>query len=842
MGARQPPLVGRTALVRDLARTVAAGGSVLLTGPAGIGKTRVAVEVCRLESAGGSTERILATAEASGRPLATLAPLGGVSEDDDALSAFGKVLRRWAGSGSSGVPMLLWLDDAHHTDPATATLIRHGVVGGVIRLVATHREHLDLPPDLEALVTEGLLERHRLVPLADRDAALLARLAAAPHRLTATQRESIASLAEGNPFYVRELARAAAGGDRDLLGAPTLDLLVGRAVLGLDPAARRVLDMIAVAEPAPRGLLCAARSEITRLRASGLVEPHGDDALRTDHPLRRAWLLRELGPHRSEVMGALLDEVERAPCHAPDALTLLGWYDDAGRPAGPGLLERAARTAVARGRPREAEQVAGRLDGDLSTMLRAQARIVGGDVEGGLEVLDELALTGATPVRLEALWWSVRYHGQVYGRVTRAEALIRKVEQTETGSDVARALVRARLWLWAYRGADPDADLDLARRQVEAAGPGPERIEMLAAVLAVIGNARGLDGTGGVAEELAAADAAFRDWPQERLRARMALGWHQAATLRADVAAATLTEGFEQARRWHDPEAVLALGGSGAMILTLGGRVGDALDLSASRPGDPDGHGWLRMDELRRATHAVALCYAGDATRARAELDALVAGGAEDAPEPMTLLLLRLRRLVDEVGGGPDDDAVLAALERAGPRCQLMYLALVALETVDLRAAPDAVVALVRALRTGDGGIVGLAARIFADRCEGRAAPLLDAGLRLESGALVVPALRVVPDAIRLAPDDAEVVARGRAAVLRLLARWDGVEPWWIDDDVPTPRQREVAHLVASGSTPAEVAEQLVLSRRTVENHLQAVYDHLDVHNRDDLVAALRPA
>jgi DNA-binding CsgD family transcriptional regulator len=845
MGARQPPLVGRTALVRDLARTVAAGGSVLLTGPAGIGKTRVAHELCRLESAGGSTERVLATAEASGRPLATLVPLGVVSEDDDALSAFGKVLRRWTGSGVSGVPMLLWLDDAHHTDPATATLVRHAVVAGVIRLVATHREHLDLPPDLEALVTEGLLERHRLVPLAGRDAALLARVATAPHRLTATQRESIASLAEGNPLYVRELARAAAGGDRDLVGAPTLDLLVGRAALGLDPAARRVLDMVAVAEPAPRGLLCAARSEITRLRALGLVEPHGDDALRTDHPLRRAWLLRELGPHRSEVMGALLDEVERAPHHAPDALTLLGWYDVAGRPAGPGLLERAARTAIARGRPREAEQVAGRLDGDLSTMLRAQARIVDGDVDGGLEVLDDLALNGATPLRLEALWWSVRYHGLVSGRVTRAEALIRAVEQTETGPDVARALVRARLWLWAFRGAGPDADIDLARRQVETAGPGPERIEMLAAVLAVMGNARGLDGTGGVADELAdelaAADDACPEWPQERLRARTALGWHRAATLRADLAAATLTEGFEQARRWHDPEAVLALGGSGAMILTLVGRVGEALDLSTSRPGDPEGHGWLRMDELRRATHAAALCYAGDAAGTRAELDTLVANGAEGAPEPMTLLLLRLRRLVDEVHGAPDDDAVLAALERAGARCQLMYLAVVALETIDLRAAPDAVVALVRALRRGEGGIVGLAARIFADRCEGRAAPLLEAGLQLESGALVVPALRVVPDAIRLARDDAEVVARGRAAVLRLLARWDGVEPWWIDDGVPSPRQREVAQLVASGRTPAEVAEQLVLSRRTVENHLQAVYGHLDVHSRDGLVAALRP-
>ena len=199
---------------------------------------------------------------------------------------------------------------------------------------------------------------------------------------------------------------------------------------------------------------------------------------------------------------------------------------------------------------------------------------------------------------------------------------------------------------------------------------------------------------------------------------------------------------------------------------------------------------------------------------------------------------MRLRRLVAESHGLPHDDVVLAALERTGARCQVMYLALVALETLDLTAGPDAVGALVRTFRRASGGVVSLAARAFEARCAERAEPLLEDGLRLEAGDLVVPALRVVPDAVRLAGDRGGVARRGRAAILRLLARWDGTDPWWLDD-VPTPRQRQVAHLVSAGSTPAEVADDLVVSRRTVENHLQAVYDYLDVHTRDDLVAAL---
>ncbi len=55
-----------------------------------------------------------------------------------------------------------------------------------------------------------------------------------------------------------------------------------------------------------------------------------------------------------------------------------------------------------------------------------------------------------------------------------------------------------------------------------------------------------------------------------------------------------------------------------------------------------------------------------------------------------------------------------------------------------------------------------------------------------------------------------------------------------------TAREREIAVLVADGSTTKEVAERLFLSARTVSNHLQNAYTKLGISKRTELAAALR--
>ncbi len=57
----------------------------------------------------------------------------------------------------------------------------------------------------------------------------------------------------------------------------------------------------------------------------------------------------------------------------------------------------------------------------------------------------------------------------------------------------------------------------------------------------------------------------------------------------------------------------------------------------------------------------------------------------------------------------------------------------------------------------------------------------------------------------------------------------------------PTPsdglsrREKEVATLVAGGSTNAEVAGSLFISERTVESHLASIFNKLGVDNRMQL-------
>ncbi len=54
-----------------------------------------------------------------------------------------------------------------------------------------------------------------------------------------------------------------------------------------------------------------------------------------------------------------------------------------------------------------------------------------------------------------------------------------------------------------------------------------------------------------------------------------------------------------------------------------------------------------------------------------------------------------------------------------------------------------------------------------------------------------------------------------------------------------TPRQREIAELVAEGLRVQEIADRLGLSRHTIRNHKQVIYSKLGARNAVELTRIL---
>jgi DNA-binding CsgD family transcriptional regulator len=87
----------------------------------------------------------------------------------------------------------------------------------------------------------------------------------------------------------------------------------------------------------------------------------------------------------------------------------------------------------------------------------------------------------------------------------------------------------------------------------------------------------------------------------------------------------------------------------------------------------------------------------------------------------------------------------------------------------------------------------------------------------------------------------ARMVAAGRAADPPLAvatALGEAQETRAAPESRPlTPREQEVARLVAQGLTNREIAERLVLSPRTIESHVERIMNRLGVGSRTEIAA-----
>lgn len=825
---RTPPLIGRDVEHAELTRALRAGRSVLVSGPAGIGKTRLVRDALAELDGTRTVEHVLAAPATATHRLGTLAPLGLVGADDDLGPAIAGVLRSW----TSRPGLVLWIDDAQHVDPTTATTVRHAAVHGDVQVVATHRTAEALPADLEALVTESVLDRAVLGPLAHRSAERLVRHWVGNAQVAESTVHDVVTLAAGNPLYLRELTRAALDGLVDLHAAPALDVLVGRACRTLPPDRRDVLELVAAAEPAPSVLLARWRSTIEVLVAQGLVERHGG-TVRVDHPLRRTWLLHDLADRQADVYGRLVDALAEHPDTEVAPRQVVTWHDLAHRPADPALLGRTARRAVGHGDVATARDVADRLDGELHALVEAQVLALEGRLDEALPRLDHLALTGSEE-HLTAAHWSVRLHGIVRGDLDRARAVVAGLERRRDPASETTVL-RARLWLWNYRPLPADVDLDaFAAAVVALPEHGAEHAELKAGATAFVANTCGAAAATALVPTMLRTTDRLPPADPAAMHAENTRAWLRAYQCDGRHARRLSRRAVEQGLASHDVDVISSVCGAAGLMITLTGRPAEGALVSGQEVASV-GAGTFRVSELQTASHAGNVVHAEGPAAGRALVESLPRTD-DPGPDPLELLTWRAWTLVEEAEGRPPDvGRTLQVLDRALRSRRFGYLALMTPECVTDRMPDVAHARLAEGLPADGEGLVRLARTAASARVRGDGDELRQVGLRLEEARLGTLALRVLGDVCGR-PDGGRGAAR--AAVLRLLRRWDGPDPWWLPD-LPTPRQREVAWAVARGEPTEGIARRLTLSRRTVENHLQRVYEHLHVHGRDALTEAL---
>jgi ATP/maltotriose-dependent transcriptional regulator MalT len=244
---------------------------------------------------------------------------------------------------------------------------------------------------------------------------------------------------------------------------------------------------------------------------------------------------------------------------------------------------------------------------------------------------------------------------------------------------------------------------------------------------------------------------------------------------------------------------------------------------------------------------AAAATLAGDLTTAKTALAA-----AEEALTPGMVLMesgVRLARAWVFAASGELSRARSMALE-AADRAEASG------------AYAHTLFALHDVARLGDAPGVATRLRRLASTVEGPLAPACAAhaealaagdGARLDQASALFEAMGAQLLAAEAATEAAVVYrAEGRKASMRassararrLLESCEGARTPALSGLAPDPltsREREVAMLAAQGLTSAEIAQRLVLSTRTVENHLQRGYAKLGVANRSELRLVLQP-
>jgi DNA-binding CsgD family transcriptional regulator len=866
------PLAGREAELRFVEEALSEGsaGGVVITGLAGVGKTRLAVEVSQLATARGCTVAwVRATRSAASIPLGAFAPLLPAAAErlPEGVELLARA-RQALAERAAGSRLVLCVDDGQLLDDASAALVHQLVAAGETFAAVTVRRDEPVPDALRALWKDELCLVLELGELSRAEAdGLLAAGLGGP--IDGRSANALWELTRGNPLFLRELARH--GVDRGLLtedggvwrwrgkveAGTRLAELVDLRIDGVGPGARGLLELVAVGGATELELIAPdAPAALEDLERSELVERRTDGRRRfveVGHPLHGEAVRARLTPTRLDAIHAqLAGAVEaRGARRRGDLLRTATWRLESGaiedgavfvRAADaalaardPVLAERLARAAMQAGAGFGAELALGRALAASGRGLESEGLLAGLAVRAG----DDRDRAAVATARARNLFWAL-------DRADDADAVLRDAAEAAAGEDLRHELTAQRVRLTAARGR-PQAALAAAEPLL-----GDGAVHERARLIAALGAVEGLFTSGKTEKAVALAEA----WLPVARRRRDELPYAEAVLLGMPalalrlagrlVEATTLSErSYEEllARRSAPATAVEAnmLG----LIWLARGSVRTALrfcreSAALLRDGDPVG------------MLAFALAGIGQAAAQAGEPDAARAAVAEMERTPLGhkgfAVELELARAWSAAASGELSRARALARDAgalARSRGQDAY-AVRALHDLCRLGDPAAAAAELAGLADRiDGPFAAIAAAHAAALVAGDGAALLAVAERFAGQDAALVAAEAA-DAAAAAHRSAGRQASARAATARaglLLTGCEGARPPTLlatpDAIDLTPREREIALLAATGSSSREIAERLVVSVRTVDNHLQNAYRKLGVTRRQDLQRVL---
>ncbi|MFD2157196.1 LuxR C-terminal-related transcriptional regulator [Rhodococcus jostii] len=864
------PLVGREEELHLINATITGTGrhgGILIAGPAGVGKSRLAREAITGVRPGRWVPR-WARATASARVL----PLGAFAEwidggTADTMSVVRGVIDHVATCPPGG-KVVVGVDDAHLLDDLSAFVVLQLVQRQLAPVVVTIRTGEPVPDAVTTLWKDGHLQRIELQPLSEEETGELV-TAVVGGQLDPYAVRRLWNVTRGNTLYLRhlveqELASERLAPRREAPGlsagawvwdgpptaSPGLADLISAQLDALPPAVGAVLDVLAVGEPLPVQMLAelADSDAVEDAHALGLitVDRCGRHPVRLAHPLygeaRRARVtplrLRRLQAEVAEALGHV-DDVEVRDLVRRAVLIL-----ESGLPAAPGFLAEAAtaalslfdvelavrlcKAAISNGAGYDVHVI-------LSVALMQLSR--GEEVEQVLtqllaQPLSDEQIVDVTDLRIGNLLW-------ILNRPEEAESALLGAREA-TAPRVHGALTAGQAIIHAYHARPLDA-VEAARSALRAPDlPELSGMWALGALLIALGDM-------GRASEIAPIAARVYDLLSRSTRVSVVRLHFSEFHTRGLRMAGYVQEAADVTTRICAEVADVPGWAQGFSAILTGLAELPAGNLDAARKwleqrfttGIPVGY----IPTIWYCALAQAQAMSGDATNAAQTLHALDAWGSTTIPYLKPEYLLT-KAWVSAAAGAVTEAIALA---HHGALCAAEHHQhaheVMCLHTATRLGDTTTAHRLHELAKQMDGPRAPAAALHAAALAAGDADGLLEASQQFEKIGDPLSAMDAAAHAATTfrhhGRNGSALTAADRAQ--RLADACDGADtPALREAQQPSPltaRQREVITLVAQGLSNKQIAEKMTLSVRTVEGHLHRAALKTGVSGRDNLGA-----